>query len=432
MPKRFRSRLVWRYGNRIEFLGKLGKKALREFLFASHDTIYHRGYKDIVLDFRKVSRAYPNGMMGILAITDSLKHDSIDVSIELPEDEILRSIFKRTNWAHFLEPSKYEMSDTDHDRHLAVHRYLDHEGQTAVVNKMMDVVMRNMTLSREIIAGLEWSINEITDNVLNHAKCPDGGLVQLSTYKDHQTAAFAVADSGRGVLSSLREGIPALRNDSEALGEAVKAGVTRSPDAGQGNGLAGTMRIAVGSEGSFEITSGQAQFTVFGGKSEVYGRPRRQRFPGTLVAAQFGLNKNIDLAVQLGFGGPPHHPVDLIEVQYETDAGDALRLRMIEETTGFGSRLAGLQLRTKCGNLLNAEPSKPLILDWEGIPIISSSFADEFIGRLFVELGPIGFASRIRNVGMEGIIRTLVDAAVMQRVSQVAAATKTDITNNGD
>jgi len=40
------------------------------------------------------------------------------------------------------------------------------------------------------------------------------------------------------------------------MGEAVKAGVTRNPSFGQGNGLAGSLKVTTLTGGSFEITSG--------------------------------------------------------------------------------------------------------------------------------------------------------------------------------
>ena len=83
-------------------------------------------------------------------------------------------------------------------------------------------------------------------------------------------------------------------------------------------------------------------------------------------------------------------------------------------------RPAGRQLRTKCINLLNAEPGKPLLLDWSGVPLVSSSFADELIGKLFASLGPLAFSARVRNVNMEAVVRGLVDKAIMQRAAQTA------------
>lgn len=95
-------------------------------------------------------------------------------------------------------------------------------------------------------------------------------------------------------------------------------------------------------------------------------------------------------------------------------------LELRKESTGFGSRPAGRQLRTRCLNLLNAEPAKPLVLDWTAVPLVSSSFADELVGKLFAALGPLAFSARVRNVGMEAIVRGLVDKAIMQRAAQVA------------
>ncbi len=95
-------------------------------------------------------------------------------------------------------------------------------------------------------------------------------------------------------------------------------------------------------------------------------------------------------------------------------------LRLRDESAGFGSRLAGRQLRNKCLNLLNAEATKPLTLDWTGVALVSSSFADELVGKLFAALGPLAFSARVRNLGMEATVRGLVDMAIMQRAAQVA------------
>lgn len=91
---------------------------------------------------------------------------------------------------------------------------------------------------------------------------------------------------------------------------------------------------------------------------------------------------------------------------------------MKSETTGFGSRKSGFQIRTKVKNLINAKKGYPLIIDWEGVPVISSSFADEMIGKLFLEMGAMSFSSIIRNVNMEQLITNLLDKAVSQRLTQ--------------
>jgi len=85
---------------------------------------------------------------------------------------------------------------------------------------------------------------------------------------------------------------------------------------------------------------------------------------------------------------------------------------------GFGNRVVGRLLRRKLHNIINSEKEIPIVIDWSCIPIISSSFADEFIGKLFLELGLIAVSSKTRNIGMEPIIHGLLDKAISQRLTQ--------------
>jgi len=111
---------------------------------------------------------------------------------------------------------------------------------------------------------------------------------------------------------------------------------------------------------------------------------------------------------------------DVIEAKYETESGNEFMIKLATETTGFGSRGAGLQIRNKCLNLLTADQNHPLVLDWSGVPVISSSFADEAIGKLFVELGPLNFSARVRNIGLEPLVRGLIEKAILQRAGEVS------------
>ena len=195
-------RVVVRKDNLIRFVGRVDEPAHRQFMWCVHECLI-RGYVDVVLDFSTCESAFPRGMLPILSSADTLRRDTIDVSIRLPEDTKLERLFLNTNWAHLLEPERFQKSDTVHDRHMASQRFTDFEQQQALVNMFMDIVMRNMILDRRIIAGLEWSINEITDNVLNHAMCKEGGIIHVSTFRDSHKVAFGVSDSGRGILACI-------------------------------------------------------------------------------------------------------------------------------------------------------------------------------------------------------------------------------------
>ncbi len=417
-PKKY---TVKREENRILFLADVNSN---QFRWCLADCL-ERGYEDVVLDLSRCESAFPNGVLPVITSVDNLRHDGLDVSVILPAHSYLQRLFLNSNWAYLLEPGTYPESTTVHPGHVPARRFRNAEQQHRLVGEALQVLLGGIaSLQRDDIGALEWSINEITDNVLTHADSPLGGVLQVSTFKKTRKVAVGVADSGRGIPESLRESYPELTDDADAIYKALEAGVTRHSDIGQGNGLAGALRIATMSEGSIEITSGRASVVYRNGESTPYKRGPRLTFHGTFVYLDIDLDTSFDLSEALDFGTGPHRPVDVVEAIYETDDGSAVRLRLRDERVGFGSRMAGNQIRNKSLNLLNAEPDKPLLLDWAGVPLISSSFADELVGKLFAELGPLSFSARVRNTGMRPVVHGLIDKAIMQRAGQTFARTR--------
>ncbi len=273
-------------------------------------------------------------------------------------------------------------------------------------------------LQPDLLRAIEWSLDEITDNVLNHADTSRGGILQVDAPRGGGFLQVTVADGGRGIPDTMREGHPRLRYDQSAVGEAIKVGVTRSPEVGQGNGLAGALRVSTFSGGVFRINSYRgfvaAQATRDDNEQRIKGLPPEESLYGTVVDFQIRTDTTFDVAEALSVV----NWVDdwgYLESNY---GADDLTLRLADETHGLGSRAAGLGIRNKIGTLLEAESNRAIALDWSGVPTISSSFADELVGRLFVELGPVVFNSRIRLVGMEPFVATLIDKAMRQRAVQ--------------
>lgn len=402
----------------IQVTGKVNSFNVRDFCGAI--TLFEKSQNDrLTLDFQNVSHAYPNGVLPIIAQIHRLRQNGKKIYVKLPNNNNTRKLFRAVNWAHHLSPEQFQKSESTHDRHLVTRFFTNATEQKNLVYDFMDVILRNMELPRDIISGLEWSINEITDNVLNHSQSSIGGIVEATTYPSNGYIAFAVADAGLGILTTLKEGIPTLRTDLQAMGEAVKQGVTRNPKYGQGNGLAGSLRFTTMTGGSFEITSGNGRLLTTPEQTTKNQRKPFQVYKGTLVCGQVKMNPDFSISKALDFGtGIDYTPVDIIESYYEMEDSDCFILKMREETTGYGSRKSGIQIRTKITNLINAEPTYPIVIDWEGVPVISSSFADELMGKLFIKLGAITFAAKVRNVKMENLIKNLLDKAIAQRLTQ--------------
>ena len=270
-------------------------------------------------------------------------------------------------------------------------------------------------MRRADFAAFEWSVNEITDNVLVHSDSSVGGLVQVSTFRRmNKQVQFVVADPGQGIPESLRAGRPEISSDTEALDEAIKEGVTRDKRVGQGNGLFGSYQICSHCDGTFIVMSGHASLRYERSKLSIGSE--KIPFAGTLVVVTIDFTRPKLLEEALRFGGRKHSPLDFVEVEYEEEHGGNIRFRLQDESPSFGSRVAGAPVRTKLSNLMHMRIEGKVVVDFEGVPLVSSSFADEAFGKLLLAVGPMEFLQTFEFVNMMGTVRQIVNRAMTQRM----------------
>ena len=244
-------------------------------------------------------------------------------------------------------------------------------------------------MQREDFAAFEWSINELTDNVLVHADSQIGGLVQVSTFeKTRKQVQFVVADVGVGIPTTLKEGHPDIRSDTTALDMAIQEGVTRDKKLGQGNGLFGSYEICSRSNGYFSVYSGHA-YLEYTNKKGLSISNQVIPYDGTYIVATIDFSEPNLLANALRFKGNKYAPVDYVETKYESFEDNKILFKLKEESASFGSRVSGKPIRTKLSNLLRMTPGQKVCIDFDEIPIISSSFADEAFAKLFLEAGAV-------------------------------------------
>lgn len=279
-----------------------------------------------------------------------------------------------------------------------------------IVSEVMHLLLARMSIERETLAALEWSMNEIMDNVLSHAESSVGGFVQATAYERTGRVEFVVADAGIGVAASMR-----IRDAEDALRQAIAEAGTRDRASNMGNGLYGSFRVAALSGGEFEINSGTG--LLYGSQRGAVERATKfQRIPynGTAVRCGVGVNDPDLLAKALVFGGRTYEPpYDYVERRYGGEGDEMVFSVKDELERELGSRSGGRRARQIIENLLREDHE--VVLDFSGISVISSSFADEVLGRLFVQMGPRAFMSRIQIRNANPTIEGLIDRAILQR-----------------
>lgn len=385
------------------------------------------GCDELTLNFANAERAYPSGLLPMIAAIDREAAEGLRVTIVEPDDPHMRSLFLNTGWSHELAPEQFGQEGMNTARHMGVRRYATAEELTTIVTDAMERILGQVQISEDLFKGLEWSIQEIADNVLEHANTGErGGFFQLVTQEKNQRLVFVVADAGRGILAAMSDGHRDLTTDADAVQMALLKETTGTGDTGRGNGLFGTLRVASETGGAFKLTSGRAQFRLFRDtktgeyRDEVRAVPPDQAFTGTVVDVTLGLDPAFRLEKALGFAteGTPYQVdvFDTVDASGLVDDGGQAIVRVSDAMAqGFGTRQAGKRARMEWANLLARADVDRLVLDWAGVPLVSSSFADESVGKLFAELGPIGFMQRVQLVNLAPTVASLINHSLERR-----------------
>lgn len=406
---------IERTENKISVQGEFHD--LHKFLGCMHAIAGKLGYQDIVLDFDGCTSAYQNSMLSLCAQVLAYRDNGICFTLLPPADTKVANLFKNCNWSHFLDPIRFESSAFKGHTRVPATQYQSPSEQQAAVNRIVNVMLGAIPeLNRTDLAAFEWAVNEITDNVLVHSESPVGGLVQVSTFvKGRKRVQFVVADAGIGIPASLRTGHPQIGSDTQALDSAIREGVTRDPSIGQGNGMFGSYEICNRSGGEFLVDSGYAKLRYDPNKG-LSIKSQIIPYMGSLIVATIDFSDPKLLENALSFKGTKYTAVDFVELRYESNAAGDIHFKMTEESASFGSRVSGKPIQTKLLNLLKMSDSSIICVDFAGVPLLSSSFADEAIGKLFLAVGPIKFMQRVRLHNMTDTVEGLVNKAIAQRM----------------
>ncbi|WP_084183333.1 STAS-like domain-containing protein [Nevskia soli] len=405
---------IERVDNRIIVSGELHD--LHRLLAYIHIIVQKLGYQDVLLDLQHCTIAYQNSMLSVCAQVSAYREGGISFRLIAPTSQLLGNLFKNTNWGYFIDPHQFPPSTFKGHTRVPATQYRNPTEQQSAVNRIVNVILGAIPeLERADFAAFEWAVNEITDNVLVHSESKIGGLVQVSTFvKFKKRVQFVVADAGVGIPTSLRGGHPEIQTDGEALDRAIREGVTRDPSVGQGNGLFGSFQICSKSMGDFLVDSGYARLK-FDPNKGLHIQNQTVPYSGTLVVATVDFSDPKLLEEALRFKGIKYAPVDFVETKYTANAAGDIHFKLTEESLSFGSRVSGKPVQNKLLNLAKM-CSGVVWIDFVDVPILSSSFADEAFGKLFLSLGPVRFMQKIRLHNMSDIVEGLVNKAIAQRM----------------
>ena len=379
--KRSSSLLTTREDNVITIHSLQNYNCVNAFIRALYSGFEKAGYEEFVIQFKDIQGVFPNAAVPIAGLIDFFRKEKNLLIEGKSYNENLQAIL-----------SPYELPN----RQDALPRALGkiwkfqtskdiYEIQTALINELR----RNDIFANGVLEGIEWSINEIMDNVLNHSQ-ESCGFIMGQIHKSTKHVAFTIYDAGIGIYNSL---------------------------IGQGNGMYGLFSLIREGNGRLVITSGRDAYQYIEGTpsilKDVHLYPSKERW-STTVDFQLDYSQDISIKKVLTFHGKEFDFTNLYAENLENDAGE-LVFRISELAEGTGTRESALRLKNEIINLMKTN-KQIAVLDFSKINVVTSSFIDELVAKLLVELGLFQFNRYIKLTNMSITIQQTLQKSVIQRI----------------
>lgn len=295
---------------------------------------------------------------------------------------------------------------------------------------ILDKILVEVDDATNFFKSFEWSINEVTDNIINHSSIDiPNGVICAKYNKKNKTIEVAISDFGKGLSSTLNEAEQSINIDStistipteynllthkKSIEKALQRGVTRSKEKGQGNGLAGMKEIIQLNKGKLEIYTGNAFFYKdFNNDIDSY-RSLPIELQGTGIYLEF----NLEFPVSLSDTFIGRESVSIFIENYLDSINQKGGLKIKEECIHVRGRTPARKIRTKILNLLS-ELEEPLIIDFKDITTPATSFLDELLGLLTLDLGEVIFRQKIKIINMDEFVIKMSNVVIYQRLKGI-------------
>ena len=371
-----------------------------------------RDWCDILLKCVNTT-AYPNTCTPIAGIIEHYREKGVDIKCDWTEDE-------RTYLGHTRVQDPFVVDSDEGSRRLrkpfdVVWRVSDPLEIRDLVDAVRTEACERSDVEKGVLTGIEWCLYEVMDNVLQHSEIGHG-LFMGQYVESNSRLSLCVFDGGIGIYNSLRGSRHSPASPLDAITKALQERVTRDEAIGQGNGMWGLSEVVRRNGGRYRISSHGANVFL------VNGTVRHHKSGGfffgteglgtTLVDFQIDCTSRIDVAQALN-----HDPVRLWLEDLENDEGSEYVIRIADRSEGTGTRMAAKRVRHLAVNVAR-EGGQRVVFDFDGIGTVSSSYADELVGKLLAETGFLTFMNRFRLTGVSTLNQQVINRSVQQRMAQ--------------
>jgi hypothetical protein len=358
----------------------------------------------LVLDCSQTAYVYPNGCVPAAAAIQDFRAAGLDVVFAGQASYVRNSALRNP-----IEASAANLDQ--HDVFNRVWTYLDPDQASALARRVVHALEHRIVCETGVLEALSLCLYEALDNVFEHSNASSGYFMGQIHQRNAQLT-MSIVDAGIGARRSFEGSKHRPPTDFDALTLAIQSGVSRTGDK-RGNGLYFLQETAQQNGGRLVLKSGTGNLRLERGTVQgdnTCASPFTAGRGGFAIDWQVELQAAVSLKSALGLAMPN------LDFENRQDEIGQVVVAIGDHEAGTGSRTAAAQLRAYLTNLLN-QGATAVLLDFAGVAVVSASFADEVIGKLAEELGPLAFMQRFELRNMTPLVSGLLDRAIKLRLS---------------
>jgi anti-sigma regulatory factor (Ser/Thr protein kinase) len=250
----------------------------------------------VVFDFGGCEFFSPHITGGIVSVSKSLIEKGCKVEFIHPQDATLLSYLDTIYFPHGVDfvgstPESINRSLMRYHQknYLPIICFPTNYADLGITEKIMtavNTIFRNqLKLDGNILQAITYMVDELTQNILDHSKSPQG-LICAQYYPNKHYMDLCIADWGKGIYQSYTDSgkfIP--KDNAEALQYAVKGKSTKDRAESRGFGLSTSRKMLVqGLGGKFLLLSGDSFFIEMPDRKEDIINLKLVNYQGCYVA----------------------------------------------------------------------------------------------------------------------------------------------------
>lgn len=235
------------------------------------------------LDFSKCQYLGPDAISIVVAAVLQAREAGVKNEVMLPQGvPALEAFCEFSGLNHLITGSPVPKGD--HPDCVTIPIRVQEKASFNDPDPIIRLITRFVPLSAEAEEFLRICVNEVVQNVEDHARSPIGCVTCARFMKKVREVRVAIVDRGRGIGTTLRERYPDVHGAGEALGRVLQGGYSaKSRKNNMGLGISNLANIVVQQmHGELFIVSEDGFADGKFGR-QTFSRSLDMRFPGTGV-----------------------------------------------------------------------------------------------------------------------------------------------------